>query len=136
ADGPRCAISGLIERPHAATAGGRRAYLFVNGRSFSDRQLVRAVDRGYDTTIPHGVRPSFFLFLDVPAGEVDVNVHPSKAEVRFTHAAAMEEAIESGIRVALQPLASVPSLGRGQSGVDSFVSLPPRHPGADRPNRG
>ncbi|HUE95313.1 MAG TPA: DNA mismatch repair endonuclease MutL [Longimicrobiaceae bacterium] len=115
-EGPRGAVSGLIQRPHAATAGGRRAYLFVNGRAFSDRHLVRAVDRGYQTTIPPGVRPSFFHFLDVPDGEVDVNVHPSKAEVRFRHAAEMEAAVEAAIRSALQPLVSTPSLGeRGQA---------------------
>ncbi|MQA92065.1 MAG: DNA mismatch repair endonuclease MutL [Gemmatimonas sp.] len=104
-------ITGLIERPHAATRGGRRAYLFVNGRPFSDRYLVRAVDRGYHTTIPPGVRPSFFLYLDVVAGEVDVNVHPTKAEVRFRHHAGVEEAVENAVRSALRPLESTPSLG-------------------------
>jgi DNA mismatch repair protein MutL len=107
----RGAVSGLVERPHAASAGGRRAYLFVNGRSFGDRFLVRAVDRGYATTIPPGVRPSFFLFLDLPDGEVDVNVHPAKAEVRFRHHFAVEEMVEKAVRAALQPLESVPSLG-------------------------
>src|SRR5690606_14158764 len=66
-------ISGLVQKPHSATAGGRKVYLFVNGRVFADRQIVRAADRGYATTIPPGARPSFFLFLDVPGGEVDVN---------------------------------------------------------------
>jgi DNA mismatch repair protein MutL len=110
ADAPRAAIAGLVQRPHAATTGGRRAYLFVNGRSFSDRFLVRAVDRGYHTTIAPGVRPSFFIFLDVPDGEVDVNVHPAKAEVRFRHHAGMEEALEQAVRASLQPLESVPVL--------------------------
>lgn len=114
--GARGAISGLIQRPHAARAGGRRGYLFVNGRAFSDRSLVRAVDRGYQTTIPPGVRPSFFLFLDVPDGEVDVNVHPAKAEVRFRHAREIEEAIETAVRSSLQPLASAPQLGRRDEG--------------------
>jgi len=108
--GHRAAISGLVQRPHAATTGGRRSYLFVNGRSFSDRFLVRAVDRGYHTTIAPGVRPSFFLFLDVPDGEVDVNVHPSKAEVRFRHHAGIEEEVERAVRAALQPLESAPGL--------------------------
>lgn len=110
--GEGVAITGLVERPHAATSGGRRGYLFVNGRSFSDRQLVRAVDRGYHTTIPTGVRPSFFLFLDVGHGEVDVNVHPTKAEVRFRDAAAIDRGVEAAVRAALQPLDSVPSLDR------------------------
>jgi DNA mismatch repair protein MutL len=115
--GPNGGVSGLIERPHAATTGGRRSYLFVNGRSFSDRYLVRAVDRGYHTTIPAGVRPSFFLYLEVPDGEVDVNVHPAKAEVRFRHHMAMEETVEAAVRAALQPLESTPALGQRPSGA-------------------
>jgi DNA mismatch repair protein MutL len=137
-EGPRAAVSGLIERPHAATAGGRRSYLFVNGRAFTERALVRAVDRGYHTTIPTGVRPSFFLFLDVGEGEVDVNVHPSKAEVRFRHQAGIEEAIEAAVRAALQPLVSTPSLGvrsdgAGPSFTPSFANGGPRasHPPTD-----
>lgn len=110
--GERAAISGLVQKPHSATTGGRRGYLFVNGRVFSDRQIVRAVDRGYLTTIPLGVRPSFFLFLDVPGGEVDVNVHPAKAEVRFAQPTAIEQTVEEAVRSALQPLASAPTLGR------------------------
>ncbi len=104
-------ISGLVERPHAARSAGRRGYLFVNGRAFSDRQLVRAVDRGYHTTIPTGIRPSFFLFLDVADGAVDVNVHPTKAEVRFRDGGVIEASVEAAVRSALQPLESVPALG-------------------------
>jgi DNA mismatch repair protein MutL len=109
--GERATITGLVERPHAASIGGRHAYLFVNGRPFRDRQLARAVDRAYHSTIPPGARPSFFLFLDVPDGEVDVNVHPAKLEVRFRHAADVEAAIIAAVRAALQPLDSTPALG-------------------------
>lgn len=134
-EGERGAISGLVQRPHDATAGGRRAYLFVNGRSFSDRALVRAVDRGYHTTIPTGARPSFFLFLDVADGEVDVNVHPAKAEVRFRHAAAIEADVETAVRAALRPLESAPAIG-GSRGPAASPPLPgrpaPRVNGAPR----
>lgn len=114
-DSDRVVITGLIQRPHAARTGGRRAYLFVNGRPFTDRFLVRAIDRGYHTTIPPGTRPSFFLFLEVPEGDVDVNVHPTKAEVRFRHRTAVEEALESSVREALKPLTSTPQIGHGET---------------------
>jgi DNA mismatch repair protein MutL len=106
------ALTGLIQRPHSATPGSRRTYLFVNGRWFSDRYLIRAADRGYQTTIAPGNRPSFFLFLDLPDGAVDVNVHPSKAEVRFRDGIGVERAVEEGVRAALGPLASAPQLDR------------------------
>jgi DNA mismatch repair protein MutL len=105
------AVTGLVQRPHSSRPGGRRAYLFVNGRAFADRTLVKAVDRAYRTTIPQGVYPSLFLFLEVPDGEVDVNVHPAKAEVRFRDRIGVERAIEEAVRGALAGLESTPSIG-------------------------
>ncbi|HYW08946.1 MAG TPA: DNA mismatch repair endonuclease MutL, partial [Longimicrobium sp.] len=104
-------LSGLIQRPDDSRPSTRRAYLFVNGRSFADRALVRAADRAFRTTIPQGVYPSLFLFLEVPDGEVDVNVHPAKAEVRFRDRTAVERVLEEGIRAALAGVDSAPSIG-------------------------
>ncbi|HEX8671032.1 MAG TPA: DNA mismatch repair endonuclease MutL [Longimicrobium sp.] len=104
-------LTGLIQRPDDARPANRRTYLFVNGRSFGDRALIRAADRAYRTTIPHGVYPSLFLFFEVPDGEVDVNVHPAKAEVRFRDRPAVERILEEGIRAALAGLDSTPSIG-------------------------
>lgn len=119
------ALSGLVQRPNAARPGGRRTYLFVNGRPFADRNLVRAADRAYKTTIPAGVHPHLFLFVEVPDGEVDVNVHPAKAEVRFRDRIGVERLIEEGVRAALAGLDSTPSIGaRGDAGV--AYGTPPR----------
>jgi DNA mismatch repair protein MutL len=105
-------LTGLVQRPHTARPAGRRTYLFVNGRWFSDRYLIRAADRGYQTVIAPGNRPSLFLFLDVQDGLVDVNVHPTKAEVRFRDGIGVERLVEAGVRAALRPLDSTPSLGQ------------------------
>lgn len=105
------ALTGLIQRPNSARPGGRRTYLFVNGRAFTDRYLVRAADRAYKTTIAPGIHPHLFLFLEVPDGEVDVNVHPAKAEVRFRDRIGVERLIEEGVRGALAGLESTPSIG-------------------------
>ncbi len=95
-------VRGLIQRPDAARPGVRRAHLFVNGRPFRAPEIVRAAERGYRTTIPHGARPWIFLYLQVGPGAVDVNVHPAKAEVRFRRQAAVEEAVEAAVRRALE----------------------------------
>ncbi len=111
-------IRGLVQRPDAAEPGFRRAHLFVNGRPFRDRALLEAVDRGYRTTVAPDVRPWVFLYLQVAGGSVDVNVHPTKAEVRFRDSGGVQEAVESAIR-------------RSLSGEDSAATLdtqlaPPR----------
>jgi DNA mismatch repair protein MutL len=99
-------IRGLVQRPDAAKPGVRRVHLFVNGRPFRAPALVRAAERGYRTTISHGVRPWIILYLQVPGGDVDVNVHPAKAEVRFREQARVEEAVEVAVRAALEGEAS------------------------------
>jgi DNA mismatch repair protein MutL len=103
-------VAGLVERPDTSTSGPRRVYLFVAGRPFRDRELVAAAERGYRTTVPHGARPSLFLYLDLPAGGVDVNVHPTKAEVRFRDRQLVLDAVEAAIRTALSSLESAATL--------------------------
>jgi DNA mismatch repair protein MutL len=95
-------IRGLVQRPDAARPGVRRAYLFVNGRPFRSKPLLRAAERGYRTTIPQGARPWIFLYLQVEPGAVDVNVHPAKAEVRFRDDAGVEAAVEAAVRSVLE----------------------------------
>jgi DNA mismatch repair protein MutL len=104
-------ITGLVQRPAEAAPTGRTAHLFVNGRPFRDHFLVRAAERGYRGTVPAGSRPSVILLLEVPAGEVDVNVHPAKLEVRFRDHYAMEAAVEAAVHRALGDLASAAPLG-------------------------
>jgi DNA mismatch repair protein MutL len=104
------ALRGLIQRPDAAKSGFRRAHLFVNGRPFRSRTLLAALDRGYRTTISERVRPWAFLYLRMPPGTVDMNVHPAKAEVRFRNATAVESFVEEAVRAALTSDSSAATL--------------------------
>jgi DNA mismatch repair protein MutL len=99
-------VRGLIQRPDAAKPGVRRSFLFVNGRPFRASAVVRAVERGYRTTIPQGAKPWLFLYLQLPGDQVDVNVHPTKSEVRFREGNAVEGLVERVVRDALDQEAS------------------------------
>ena len=103
-------LRGLVQRPDAAKTGLRRANFFVNGRPFRSRSLLAAVDRGYRTTISEKVRPWVFLYLQMPPGTVDMNVHPAKAEVRFRATAEVEAFVESAVRECLTAEASSATL--------------------------
>jgi DNA mismatch repair protein MutL len=105
-------LRGLVQRPDATNPGFRRAQLFVGGRPFRERSLVHAVERGYRTTIPEGNRPWLFLFLEAPSGSVDVNVHPTKAEVRFQQLGAVEALVERAVRSALETEESAATFDR------------------------
>ncbi len=104
-------LQGLIQRPDAARPGFRRSYLFVNGRPFRDRKLLRAADRGYRTTTSAEQRPWLFLYLQVRDSAVDVNVHPAKLEVRFRREEEIEGAVEGAVRRTLSGRESAASFG-------------------------
>ena len=125
-------VRGLVQRPDAAKPGIRRSYLFVNGRPFRETDLVRAAERGYSTTIPRGARPWMFFYLRVPAGEVDVNVHPTKAEVRFRNRVRVEELVERAVRCALAGETSAAAIGEGAAAPPLAV----RETRGDGPARG
>ena len=105
-------LAGAVQRPDLARPGFRRTGLFVNGRPFRDGAVMRAADRGYRTTVSADKRPWAFLFLTVPGGEVDVNVHPGKAEVRFRDRRRIEEFVEASVRKTLEGIESAATLGK------------------------
>ncbi len=105
-------VGGLVQRPDAARAGGHRRHLFVNGRPFREKELNRAVDEAYRTTVAPGVSPTFLLYLSVPPETVDMNVHPAKAEVRFRRREEVEAALRATVRARLADLESTPSVTR------------------------
>jgi DNA mismatch repair protein MutL len=95
-------VRGLAVSPSVEYGSARNVWLFVNGRAIRDRSLTHAVLRAFGELMPHGRYPGAIVFLEVPPAEVDVNVHPAKAEVRLADPRAAWEAIFS----ALTPLLS------------------------------
>jgi len=128
-------IWGVVQRPDAAETGVRRSALFVGRRPFRDTELVRAVDRGYRTTIPAGTRPWFVLHLEPPEGDVDVNVHPAKAEVRFQDPEAVQELVESTVREAMAGESSSASLDQEAAPPEWPGQVRERHPAPESSQR-
>ncbi|MDA7977139.1 MAG: DNA mismatch repair endonuclease MutL [Pirellulales bacterium] len=76
-------LSGYVVHPSESRPNSRMQYLFLNGRFVRDRALSHALGESYRGLLLHGRQPISFLWLEVPPAEVDVNVHPTKLEVRF-----------------------------------------------------
>ena len=76
-------VSGFIGRPDTAKKTLGNQYFFVNGRYFRSPYLHKAVMKAYEEFVPEGLTPSYFIFLEVDPHTVDVNIHPTKSEIKF-----------------------------------------------------
>lgn len=101
ADPQVCGLSGFVSAPRERRTSRDSQYFFVNRRFVRDKVASGGLSEGFRAVLPHGVYPVAFLFIDIPAEEVDVNVHPAKTEVRFRRSDAIRDAIASAVRDAL-----------------------------------
>ncbi|HEV2495594.1 MAG TPA: DNA mismatch repair endonuclease MutL [Terriglobia bacterium] len=107
----RVRVSGFVSRPEVEKLNRNSIYFFVNRRLVRDRLILHAITEAYRNILPAGVFPVALIFLELPAAEVDVNVHPSKIEVRFRHTSFIHDFVRDSIRQALvetRPVATFP----------------------------
>jgi DNA mismatch repair protein MutL len=76
-------VQGYVGKPESARKALGNQFFFVNGRYFRSPLLHKAVMKAYENLIPEGYTPSYFIYLDVDPATVDVNIHPTKAEIKF-----------------------------------------------------
>ncbi len=98
---PRCLVGGLVGPPSLHRGSRRYIHLVANGRTISSRALVHAVEEAYRALMPAGRHPVALIRVEVPPGQVDVNVHPRKAEVRFRHEQLVYATVSEAVRSAL-----------------------------------
>jgi DNA mismatch repair protein MutL len=104
-------LRGFVSRPQFQKLNRNSIFLFVNGRLIRDRLLLHAISAAYYNLIPPGSYPFALLFLDCDAEEIDVNVHPSKTEVRFRHGTVVHDFVRDAVRDTLvesRPVAAFP----------------------------
>ncbi len=96
-------------------------FLFVNGRPIHDRSLLGAIRAGYGDTLPRGRHPMTVLFITLPSADVDVNVHPAKAEVRFKDAAAVRSLLVGALSAQLRDASITATADNGADALRRFA---------------
>jgi len=121
-------IHGFIGKPDAARKTRGEQFFFINDRYIKSAYHHHAVQGAFESLIPKGYHPSYFLFLDTDPQNIDINIHPTKTEVKFEDEKAVYSIIRSAVRQALGKYNITPSLDFNQE--SSFDILPAR-PGAE-----
>ena len=101
-------IRGFVGRPESAKKTLGNQFLFVNGRYFRSPYLHKAVMKAYEALIPEGTTPSYFIFLEVEPSTIDVNIHPTKTEIKFEEDSVIFQTLFACVREAT---------ARGSAGV-------------------
>lgn len=112
---PAIRVSGYISPPNLNRANRKHMFFYVNHRWIQDRTLQHAVIQAYHTALMVGRAPIVVLDVSVPTDAVDVNVHPTKSEVRFRDPSAVFSAVQRAVRATLTANAPIPSIGAAGS---------------------
>ncbi|MDE3181533.1 MAG: DNA mismatch repair endonuclease MutL, partial [Acidobacteriota bacterium] len=113
----QAAVFGFISRPEIQKLNRNQIFFFVNRRLVRDRLILHAISEAYRNILPSGVFPVALVFIELPPGEVDVNVHPSKTEVKFRHSSFIHDLARDAIRSALVAARPIPSFAVPKSGA-------------------
>ncbi|MDD6311160.1 MAG: DNA mismatch repair endonuclease MutL [Firmicutes bacterium] len=105
----RFSIKGFVSNPAYSLTSRIRQIFCVNGRVISSSIIERGLEKAYKERLFQGRFPVAFLFISLPPEEVDVNVHPTKKEIRFDDNAEVEDFVESAVREALARTEAIPS---------------------------
>jgi DNA mismatch repair protein MutL len=114
-------LRGFVSGPQVQKMNRNSIFLFVNGRLIRDRVLLHALSSAYHNLMPPACYPFALLFVDCDCEEVDVNVHPSKTEVRFRHGTFVHDFVRDSIRerlIASRPASSIPVSRQPQPAAD------------------
>ncbi|GHT82377.1 DNA mismatch repair protein MutL [Bacteroidia bacterium] len=103
-------IQGFICTPEAATKERDKQYLFVNGRYFQSAYFRSAIVRAYEQLLPSGNEPAYFIYLTVDTAHIDVNIHPSKTEIKFNNEQPIWQLLYSAVRATLGQYAVAPTI--------------------------
>src|SRR5712692_3648096 len=101
-------LHGFVSKPEIQKLNRNSIYVFVNRRLIRDCLIQHALTEAYRNILPPTVFPVVLLFLELPTSEVDVNVHPSKTEVRFRQQSVMHDFVRDSVRAALMKARPVP----------------------------
>lgn len=116
-------ISGFVGRPETSRKKGARQYFFVNGRYMRHPYFHKAVMDAYEQLVPVGEQVSYFLYFEVDPANIDVNIHPTKTEIKFENEQAIWQILSAAIKESLGKFNAVPSIDFDTEGMPDIPAF-------------
>lgn len=124
-------VSGYVAKPDASRKKGAHQYFFVNGRYMRHPYFHKAVMEAYEKVIPEGEQVSYFLYFEVDPASVDVNIHPTKTEIKFENEVPIWQILAASVKESLGKFNEVPSIDfdtEGMPDIPAYNSSIPIQP--------
>jgi len=122
-----CNITGFVGKPETARKKAGYDFFFVNGRYMRHPYFHKAVVSAYDRMIPEGMQVPYFLYIEVAPAAIDVNIHPTKTEIKFENEQAIWQVLTATVRDALGRFCDVPSIDFDVQGKPDIPVFDPAH---------
>ena len=132
-----CQISGFVAKPESARKKGAHEYFFVNGRFMKHPYFHKAVLQAYERLVLAGAHVPYFIYFDVSPADIDVNIHPTKTEIKFENEQAIWQILSAGVNDDIGQLFEIPQIefdteGRPDIPVYNPVATPVEMPHVER----
>ena len=132
-----CKISGFVAKPETARKKGTHEYFFVNGRFMKHAYFHKAVQQAYERLVPSGAHVPYFIYFDVSPADIDVNIHPTKTEIKFENEQAIWQILSAAVKDAIGQFCEIPQIefdteGRPDIPVYNPVAVPVDMPRVER----
>ena len=107
---PICKISGFTGKPETARKKGGHECFFVNGRYMRHPYFHKAVQQAYERLVPEGAHVPYFIYFDVSPADIDVNIHPTKTEIKFENEQAIYQILSAAVKDAIGQFCEIPQI--------------------------
>ena len=118
-------INGFVGKPETAKKRGALQYFFVNGRFMKHPYFHKAVMQAYDQLIPAGEMPSYFIYFNLDPATIDVNIHPTKTEIKFENEQPIWQILLAAVRETLAKSSAIPTI---DFDVEGAIDIPVYNP--------
>ena len=122
-----CSITGFVGKPESAKKKGVHQYFFVNGRYMKHPYFHKSVMNTYERMIPAGMQVPYFIYFTVPAGDIDVNIHPTKTEIKFENEQAIWQILTAAVNDSIGKFCEIPSIDFDTEGQPEIPLFDPSY---------